>query len=235
MTVRTLIVDDSEIDRLNLTSLLDEHPQVKIVGEARTLGEAVTMIDSLEPALVFLDLHLGRELGFSALERTRHQPQVIITTAHPRYALRGFEVEAVDYLLKPVMEETLARALARVSPLQAPPSRLAPDDVQVFKRGENFDVLPVSDILAIGGERIYSRVVARNALDYLHNRRLREWRELLPEEIFKPLDRSTIVNVRELRTIKDAGSEGFRLGFRDSASTVTIGDTAMKALREVLG
>lgn len=235
MPVRTLIIDDSEIDRLNLTALLDDHPQVEVIGEVRTLGEAVDMIDSLEPALVFLDLYLGRELGFSALAQARHRPKVIITTAHPHYALKGFEVDAANYLLKPVMGETLARALGRISPGQATRHRLTADDVQVFKRGDSFDVVPVSDILAIGGERIYSRVVARHAQDYLHNRRLREWRELLPEEVFKPLDRSTIVNVRELRTIKDAGSEGFRLGFRDSASTVTIGATAMKALREVLG
>ena len=233
--MRTLIVDDSEIDRLNLAALLEDHPQIEIIGEASTLGEAVSMIDSLEPALVFLDIHLGCDIGFSVLDQASHRPQVIITTAHSHYALRGFEVDAADYLLKPVIVETLARALDRISPMQSIRNCLGLDDLQVFKRGESLDVVPVSDILAIGGERIYSRVVTRNAQDYLHNRRLRDWRELLPEEIFKPLDRSTIVNVRELRSIKDLGRDGHRLGFRDSASTVTIGTTAMRVLREALG
>lgn len=237
--MKTLIVDDSEIDRLNLQTLLEDHAEIQIAGEARTLDEAVSMIDILKPDLVFLDIHLGKELGFSALERIKHRPLVIITTAHPHYALRGFEVDAVDYLLKPLMEEPLARALGRLTQREGeaatPVFRLLPDDVQIFKRSDGFDVIPVSDILGIVGERIYTRIIARGGGQYLHNRRLRDWKELLPGEIFKTLDRSTIVNVRELRTIKDTGSEGHKLSFRESSSTVLIGSTAMKTLRDFLG
>ena len=113
--MRAAIIEDSEIDRLNLRTLLEDHADVEIAGEADDMESAAKLIDAAKPDAIFLDIHLGRQKGFKVLEQTRHRPWVVVTTSHPHYALQGFEIESVDYLLKPVLEETLARALDRSS------------------------------------------------------------------------------------------------------------------------
>ena len=168
-----------------------------MVGEAATEAAAVSLINTRKPEAVFLDIHLGRENGFSALKKIHHRPLVVITTAHSQYALRGFEVDAVDYLLKPVMEDALARAVQRLSlrahgNVRLADVRLDPEDVQLLKQADGFQVVMVRQILAITGERIYSRLLMRDGTTFLHDRPLREWKELLPEKMFRSLDRSTI-------------------------------------------
>lgn len=234
--MRTLIVDDNEIERLNLRLLLGAHPGIDLVGEAESVDRAVDLIRAESPELIFLDVHLEDQLGFSALEATACDARVIITTAHPKYAVRAFEINAVDYLLKPVMEDNLARALARL-PLDGEPprlGRLAIDDIQLFKRKDGLDAVPVSEIALVTGERIYSKVQLTDQREYLHNRPLREWIDVLPENIFMALDRSTIVNLREIRRINDDRNGGYELAFRNGGFTVPIKKAAMKRLRELL-
>lgn len=235
--MRVAIIEDSEIDRLSLKSLLGEHGDVEIAGEADTLERAVELIDAAKPDAVFLDIHLGRQKGFKALEQARHRPLVVITTSHPHYALQGYEIEAVDYLLKPVMEEALARALARLrarllADREPAARRLDMADIQMFKEPDGMHLVPVGQIQAIVGERIYTRVLAREGRTFLSNRPLREWREILPDS-FKTLDRSTIVNIREiLKVHEEAGESAGKTIFRGSSHTLSLGEVALKTLRE---
>lgn len=237
--MRVAIIEDSEIDRLNLRTLLEDHPDVEIVGEADALESAVELIDGEKPDAVFLDIHLGRQRGFKALDQAKHRPLVVITTSHPHYALQGFEIDAADYLLKPVMEDTLARALDRLrSRLAAAAAkvgtgRLALEDMQGFKLGDERHLIPIGQIQAVVGERIYSRVLVRDGRELLHNRPLREWRDLLPD-IFKTLDRSTIVNLHEVQMVKDGGEHsGHQISFQHSSHKLVLGDVALKALRDL--
>ena len=101
----------------------------------------------------------------------------------------------------------------------------------MFKAADGLHWVPVAQIQAIAGERIYTRVLVRDGREFLHNRPLREWREILPDE-FKALDRSTIVNLREVQIAQDGGRDaGHRIVFRDSRHTLELGDVAMKTLR----
>lgn len=237
--MRAVIVDDNEIDRLNLNVLLQGCAGLTVTGEASTLELAAALVEKEKPDVIFLDIHLGRQKGFSVLDKISCKPQVIITTSHPHYAVKGFEIDAVDYLLKPVMEDTLMRAVRRLgirhgsSPCAEP--RLEPDDVQLFKQPDGLHVIPVAHILAITGERIYSRVLVQDGREFLHNRPLREWKELLPEKQFKVLDRSTIVNISEVKSIcTEPGKEGCPVSFRNSSRIVFIGDAGLKTLRGFL-
>ena len=234
--MRAIIVDDEEIDRLNLKTLLEDHADVEIAGEADSLESAVALVEREKPEAVFLDIHLGRHKGFKLLETAKVHPQIVITTSHPHYAIKGFEIDAADYLLKPVMEDTLARALGRLrsrlaAAAKPAASRLAPEDMQTFKVGDERHLVPIGEIQAIVGERIYTRELVHDGREFLHNRPLREWREILPDE-FKALDRSTIVNLREVQIAQDGGRDaGHRIVFRDSRHTLELGDVAMKTLR----
>ena len=172
--MRILIIEDAEIDRLNLRTLLEDHGDVDIVGEAPTLDAAVELLDEEQPDAVFLDIHLGRQKGFKALELAERRPLVVITTSHPHYAIKGYEVGAVDYLLKPVSEEPLARALTRLRERLAAQEQgggLDPDDMQSFKVGM-IATIRVRELQAIVGERVYTRVLARDVA-IPHNRSLR--------------------------------------------------------------
>ena len=238
--MRVIIVEDEEIDRLNLKTLLEDHPDVEIAGEADSLESAAALIEREKPDAVFLDIHLGRHKGFKALETAKFRPQVVITTSHPHYALKGFEIDAADYLLKPVLEETLARAVdrlrTRLAAASAQAGRLTTEDVQSFKVGDERHLVPIGQIQAIVGERIYTRVLVRDGREFLHNRPLREWREILPERTFKALDRSTIVNVAEIQLVRGGGDgAGQEIVFQGNSHRILLGEVAMKTLREVMG
>jgi len=139
--MKALLIDDERLARLELRRLLAGHPEVEIAGEARGGEEALALIPKLAPDLIFLDIQMPGMSGFDLLERLEELPQVIFTTAYDEYALKAFEVNALDYLLKPVAQNRLAAALARVRP-RTEPARLE----QVFVRdGERCWIVRLPD------------------------------------------------------------------------------------------
>src|SRR5262249_27883775 len=115
---RVVIVDDEAPARERLVTLLAAHPQVQIAGEAGDIESAVAVCERAAPDVVFLDVQVRHESGFDLLPRLTRNPNIIFVTGHNEHAIRAFEVNALDYLLKPIDPDRLAAALAR---LQAPP------------------------------------------------------------------------------------------------------------------
>jgi len=114
--MKVLIIDDERLARVELRRLLGAHPEVEVAGEARNASEAEAMISDLAPELLFLDIQMPGATGFDLLAKLEDAPQVIFTTAYDEYAVRAFEVNALDYLMKPIVPERLAAALERVKP-----------------------------------------------------------------------------------------------------------------------
>jgi two-component system, LytTR family, response regulator len=112
--MKALIVDDEPLARRELRRLLTAFPWVQVVGEAADVDEALAQVDKLGPALVFLDVQMPGGTGFDLLAQLERLPRVIFTTAYDHYAVKAFEVSAVDYLLKPIEPERLAAALSKV-------------------------------------------------------------------------------------------------------------------------
>jgi two-component system, LytTR family, response regulator len=102
--MRALIVDDERLARKELMKLLEEHPSIEVVGEAMNADEAVNMVNELNPDLLFLDIQMPGKTGFQLLEMLDFVPLVIFTTAYDEFALKAFEVNALDYLLKPIQK-----------------------------------------------------------------------------------------------------------------------------------
>jgi len=111
--MRAMIVDDEPLARRELRRLLAEFAWIDIVGEAANVREAAPLIDRLLPELLFLDIQMPGGTGFDLLERLEHLPRVVFTTAYDKHAVRAFEVNALDYLLKPIEPERLAAAVVR--------------------------------------------------------------------------------------------------------------------------
>lgn len=162
--MRALLVDDEPLARKELRRLLAPHRWVEIVGEAANVGEAQKAIDALRPDLLFLDIQMPGGTGFDLLERLEDAPLVVFTTAFDRHAVRAFEVDALDYLLKPIEPERLAEALARVQdrgvPAPRSPTEGAPAALErLFVRdGERCWFVTMRDVRLLTAEGNYVRL-----------------------------------------------------------------------------
>src|SRR5881275_3440711 len=112
--MKAIIIDDERLARTELRKLLQKFPEIEIVDEASNAEEGIQKIENHNPDLVFLDIQMPGKTGFDLLSELDHSPQVIFTTAYDEYALKAFEVNALDYLLKPVEPRRLADAVEKL-------------------------------------------------------------------------------------------------------------------------
>jgi len=174
--MKALLIDDERLARAELRRLLEKHPDIEIAGEARNAEEALELIGRLEPELIFLDIQMPGSNGFELLAQLDRAPLVIFTTAFDEYALRAFEVNALDYLLKPVAPDRLAAALARISNVKPRPAMAG--DQQIFvKDGERCWFVAIRDIVLLESEGNYTRLffgtnrpLVLRSLNYLEER-----------------------------------------------------------------
>ncbi|HEX6915260.1 MAG TPA: response regulator [Chitinophagaceae bacterium] len=115
MPIKTLIIDDERLARNELRKLLSEFPDIEVIDEATNVDEGVEKIDTLSPDLIFLDIQMPGKTGFDLLQEVEKAPRVIFTTAYDEYALKAFEVNAFDYLLKPVEPKRLSDAIQKLN------------------------------------------------------------------------------------------------------------------------
>jgi len=201
--LQTLIVDDERLARENLRGLLEAHEEIIIVGEARNAAEARLLIADQRPDLVFLDVQMPGGSGFDLLARLEFPPPIIFVTAFDHYAVRAFEVNAQDYLLKPVEPERLARAIKRVGKRDTEPcwgaGLLRCTDRVFLDTGRQAVFLGVAEIAVIEAEGNYTQVINVNGLSYLVRVPLHQWEARLPAEVFVLLDRSLLINRSHIR------------------------------------
>ena len=229
--MRAVIVDDSAEDRLNLRALLGRCRGLEVVGEAPTLQHARELLAATAVDLLFLDIQLGRENGFDLLKALQPRPQVIVTTVHRQFGERAFDHDVADYLVKPVTDDRLQRALRRAE-FAAGHGRRELERIAVHRSGSARVLLAVETIVAVTAEDKYTRV-ASGPREYPDHRTLREWEELLADRGFVRLDCSTLVATERVTSLQPVGRGG-RLAFRNCAVEIEIGRTGRERLEEVL-
>lgn len=153
--MKTIVVDDEELARFELRRLLHAHPEIEIVGEAKDGDEALHLIEEHLPDVIFLDIQMPGMTGLDLLEKIESNlPDVIFTTAYDQHAIRAFELNALDYLLKPIDPDRLKIAINRIG-TRRPSSRLS----QVFVReGERCWIVQISEIFLLESEGNYTRM-----------------------------------------------------------------------------
>jgi two-component system, LytTR family, response regulator len=162
--MRALIIDDERLARSALRRLLSAHPEVKIIGEAANPDEAIRAIDKTSPDVLFLDVEMPGGSGFDLLEKLEDVPAVIFTTAYDEYAVRAFEVSALDYLVKPITAPRLAAALGRAQKALAATRKERSDTDasavhQIFVRdGDRCWIVRLADISLLESEGNYTRL-----------------------------------------------------------------------------
>jgi two-component system LytT family response regulator len=226
--MNALIVDDERLARAELRRLLAEHPEVEIVGEARSGEEALTLAPQLAPDLMFLDIQMPGMTGFDVLERLEDLPQVIFTTAYDRYAIKAFEVNALDYLLKPVAPERLAAALGRVRP-RSERSRLE----QVFVRdGDRCWIVRLTEIFLMESEGNYTRLYFGTERPLIR-RSLNALEEQLDPAMFFRAGRKEILNLKWIDKLDLSVAGGFLVTLKGGKS-VEMSRRQSARLREIL-
>jgi two-component system LytT family response regulator len=189
--MKALLVDDEPLARFELRRLLRAHSEVEIVGEAKDGDEAVHMIREFTPEVLFLDIQMPGMTGFDLLEKIDDNlPEVIFTTAYDQHAIKAFEVNALDYLLKPIPPERLAAALTRLE--KKPP---APRLSQIFVRdGERCWIVRLSDIFLLESEGNYTRLCFATHRPLIR-RSLNSFEQQLDPQMFFRANRRQILNL----------------------------------------
>jgi two-component system LytT family response regulator len=224
------LVDDSGHDRLLLRTMLERLPDIEIVGEAGDIKGAKALLERPGLDLVFLDIELGRENSFSLLRGAEKRPHVVFTTVHRNFALSAYEVEAVDYLVKPLREERLLRALAKLDALLG---RVATARVCIERGGSDRQLVALDSVLAVEADGKHTRVHLA-AGSHPDRRSLRDWEALLGKDGAERLDRSTILRLGAVLAVKPYG-RGARVSFRNSPLVLELGRAGASRLAEVLG
>jgi two-component system LytT family response regulator len=235
---RALVVDDEPLARKRLRELLEGFQNIECVGEAVDGASAVEAIDTLHPDLVFLDVEMPAGTGLDVLDRISHDPAVIFTTAYDRYAVAAFELQAVDYLLKPFGRERLAKALARVvhdgegtaARVRAALADKGPiDRILVRDRGR---LVPVAtrDILRLEAGDDYTSVHTKGRT-YLVYLALQDFERILDGAKYVRVHRSHVVNLDHVAQFTPSDGGRFQLEMTDGTE-LPVSRAYAKLLRE---
>ena len=219
--IRAIIIDDERLARNELKKLLLDFPEIEVIAEAANAAEGVERIDSLNPDLIFLDIQMPGKTGFDMLAELERAPNVIFTTAYDEYALKAFEVNALDYLLKPVEPKRLADALQKLQveedkeplsdhTISVNRSILNEHDQVFVKDGERCWFVKLSDIRLFESVGNYAKVYF-GPNKPLILKSLNALEERLDEKVFFRANRKHIVNLRLIEKIEPYFNGGLLL------------------------
>lgn len=220
--MRALVIDDERLARKELIRLLKDFDEVEIVGECSNAEEAVIAIKEHKPDLIFLDIQMPGKNGFELLEELETVPKVIFVTAYDEYAIRAFQVNALDYLLKPVEEERLAEAINKVlqeddddaiGEQEVYEGKLGQDDQIFLKDGERCWFVALKEIKLFESEGNYVRVYFNNYKPLIL-KSLNNLEERLDHTFFRT-NRKFIVNLRWVQSVENWFNGGLRLTLKD--------------------
>ena len=213
--MKALLIDDEPPARNALRALLGAHGGVEIVGEAATMRAAREALARPDYTLVFLDIQLRGGTGFDLVPFVRAGAAIVFVTAHDEHALRAFEVNALDYLLKPIKPERLALTLARgassagaAATRALPSGRLRPDDTVYVRTDGGARFLELETICAIQSCENYSEINLTTGEKLLVRHTLKSWEDTLPSPPFARAHRQALVNLSCLSRIEEDGGDG---------------------------
>lgn len=235
--MRAVVIEDSRLARQGLIRMLSQFKSVSVVGDAEHPEQARELIAAEEPDLLFLDIHMPGETGFELLASLSYTPKVIFTTAYADYAIESFEYNTVDYLLKPISEERLAAAIAKLEKTVAQPTAIqstasdeksseknitheisAPalkSDSQIFvKDGDHCHLIKLTDIQYIESCKNYVQLFFNGKKAFI-KKSLNSVEERLPNQVFFRASRQFIVNLQSIQRIDESIGDGYTLTMKD--------------------
>lgn len=238
---QTLIVDDEWLAREGLRRLLQKFDEIEVIGEADCVSNAAQMIKETQPDVVFLDIQMPDGNGFALFDQVDVDFRVIFVTAFDDYAIRAFEINALDYLLKPISMSRLSQAVARLA-TKSPKDKAMKD--KPLKEKLNYDdylfanskgrvgFVKINSILYIQAAGDYSEVFTNTGEKRMVLRTLKEWEEYLPDNNFLRIHRNTIINLNFIDKVEPWAKSTFQIHMRHINEPFTTSQKYTKELRK---
>lgn len=235
--MKTIVVEDSRIAREGLVRMLGAFPELHVVGQADHPETALTLIAQTQPDVIFLDIHMPGASGFELLEKLEYSPRIIFTTAYSEYAIKSFDYNTIDYLLKPISPTRLAQAVAK---LMAAPEELTPEqkpplemNSQIFiKDNDKCFLVTLESIRYIESCKNYVRIFFDDKSAFI-KKSLNQVEERLPARFFFRANRQFIVNLRSIVAIEDAIHDGYDITM-DNGTRIEVSRRQAVDLKELL-
>ena len=211
--MRALVVDDERLARKELINLLSNHDNIEVVGEAMNVEDAKEKIDQLQPDVIFLDIQMPEKTGFDLLEELDHVPLVVFITAYDEFAIQAFQVNALDYLLKPIeptrLAETLVKLERKMEDMKkeqsqeagGPSKKLTLNDQVFVKDGDRCWFVKLSNVRLFESDGNYIKVYFDNNKPMIH-KSLNALDERLDEKSFFRASRKHIINLSWVESIE---------------------------------
>ncbi len=254
--LKTILIDDESLAISRLRRLLDKHrDSIEIIGDATNGAEGLTLIESLQPNLIFLDIEMPLLNGFEMLSRLTTMPMVVFATAFDQYAIRAFEENSIDYLLKPIEADRLSRTIQKIktlvertdgskaiiNPMSESVMRLLAQmqpKKEIYsisvKTGEKIKLVPLSDIVYFEAEDKYVFLATVDGQKFLTTYTLTTLNEKLPDT-FVRISRSVMVNRHKITEVHRHFDGKFMLAMSDKKGTkLTSGSTYGDTVRQLL-
>lgn len=207
--IKVIIVDDERLAREEVKRALKNYEDFVLIGEAENADDAKILIEKEMPDLIFLDIQMPEKSGFDLLESLENVPNVLFITAYDQYAIQAFEVNALDYLMKPIREERFAKAIQKIRDTIQKRSfvnEIIAKDRKIFiKDGEKRFFIQLDEIYLIESLENYTRLFFQDK-KALQRRSLRQWEEILDENIFFRINRTEIINIKYIQAINTTDS-----------------------------
>ena len=244
---KAIIIDDERLARNELKKLLQEFPEVEVIGEAANANEGIDKIESLGPDLIFLDIQMPKINGFEMLELIENPPAVIFATAFDEYAIKAFEAHAIDYLLKPFNQDRFEKAIKKWreqknSSVGEKQTKQLLDDVAltapqnqriVIKDGSKIKIIPVQDIFYLEAADDFVKVFTKEGY-FLKNKTMGHFEQVLDPSQFVRSHRSYIINLQQITRI-DPYEKDNHVAILRSGAKVPVSRTGYPKLKSILG
>jgi two-component system LytT family response regulator len=247
-TIRTIIIEDESPARDLLKHYLKDYADIEVVAECQDGFTGLKSITELKPDLIFLDIQMPKLTGFEMLEVVEERPEVIFTTAYDQFALKAFELNAADYLLKPFHKDRLSEAIQKVrdkmtagSSAKKPVSELiskrpensAPISRIVVRKANAINIIPLEKIRYVAAEDDYVMIYHTEG-KALKQQTMKYYEDNLPNDDFVRVHRSFIVRVSEIKKIEPYGKDN-HVAILHSGEKIPVSRSGFSHLKEELG
>ncbi|MCB0496712.1 MAG: response regulator transcription factor [Cyclobacteriaceae bacterium] len=244
--VKCLVVDDEQLARDFVIEYLADFPQIEVVAQSGKASEAIQLIDSKKPDLLFLDVQMPGKDGFEVLEKINHEPFVIFCTAYDKYAIRAFENNAIDYLLKPLdksrFDQAVSRAIKRIANNDKNFEKLIEEFTQqqiqsytpnlFVQKKDKLINLPVQNIICLEASGDYT-VISTQSDQFLSSSGISKLATRLDPAVFIRIHRSTIININRLQEL-EKHSNGTLSVVMENKKSYSVSRSYAKQIRDMI-
>ena len=236
--ITCVIIDDENLARNLIKAFLEKIDEVEVIAEASNGFDAVKLIDEKKPDLIFLDIQMPKLNGFEVLELIHHKPKVIFTTAYDQYALKAFEENAIDYLLKPFsfdrIRESVSRIIDDADTSKNDKSEVINNEIKriVVKEGTTIKVINFPEIKCIHSSDDYV-IIKTSKGEFLKNQTMNHYENNLPKNIFIRVHRSSIININFIKSLIHIAKENYEIELNDG-ERVKVSKSNIRKIKELI-